>query len=408
MKKLLVVQIIAIFIVTGGCFTGSVGSPMPLDDLGGDTRSVDGGNNPGDTASNPGDTNSNPGDTNSDPGDTNPPPYQISAAASLPAVSGSLSETYPNDTNISNDASVLFHDDFEGGWGKWDWPNNDTTYLFLETDATNANGGSKFMRSTVTGDHLLDNQYISSSTRFTFPQRVDTMYFRFYAGFVGIAPNPHHWVRVSAGDAGYGSSGLANTRPPGDAGFWYDFDISNDDIFNFYAYWYKMHSGWCEDGTEIAGCDGQQDGNPYRYGNTFRPLGQTGFVRDQWLCIEMMGKTNTIGTSDGELEFWINNQPVGSFKPGTPDGTWFRDKFHIDGCTFSGCAAPTPFEGFDFRSDSAVRFKRIYLDAYYQRNTFENKKANLEGRGLTVSETQTIFYDDVVVATKRIGCKVAQ
>jgi hypothetical protein len=28
----------------------------------------------------------------------------------------------------------------------------------------------------------------------------------------------------------------------------------------------------------------------------------------------------------------------------------------------------------------------------------------LEGRGLTVSDEQTIFYDDVVAATTRIGC----
>jgi hypothetical protein len=29
----------------------------------------------------------------------------------------------------------------------------------------------------------------------------------------------------------------------------------------------------------------------------------------------------------------------------------------------------------------------------------------LEGRGLTVSDEQTILYDDVVVATERIGCR---
>jgi hypothetical protein len=28
----------------------------------------------------------------------------------------------------------------------------------------------------------------------------------------------------------------------------------------------------------------------------------------------------------------------------------------------------------------------------------------LEGRGLTVSDEQTIYYDDVIAATERIGC----
>ena len=34
-----------------------------------------------------------------------------------------------------------------------------------------------------------------------------------------------------------------------------------------------------------------------------------------------------------------------------------------------------------------------------------DKRAELEGRGLTVSDEQTILYDDIVVATERIGCR---
>ena len=48
------------------------------------------------------------------------------------------------------------------------------------------------------------------------------------------------------------------------------------------------------------------------------------------------------------------------------------------------------------------------MDAYYQRNTFADKKAALEAKGLTVSDEQTIYYDDVVVATERIGCRVSR
>jgi hypothetical protein len=63
-----------------------------------------------------------------------------------------------------------------------------------------------------------------------------------------------------------------------------------------------------------------------------------------------------------------------------------------------------PFEGFEFRTNAEVRFKSIFLDAYYERNTTADRRAELEERGLTVSTEQTIFYDDVVVATERIGC----
>ena len=39
--------------------------------------------------------------------------------------------------------------------------------------------------------------------------------------------------------------------------------------------------------------------------------------------------------------------------------------------------------------------------------TYAQKREELESRGLTVSDEQTILYDDVVVATERIGCRVA-
>jgi hypothetical protein len=302
---------------------------------------------------------------------------------------------------------VLFHDDFESGWGKWDAPQADTQYLHLETDAAVAHGGSGYLRSTVTEAHLEAQQYISSSTRHTFSQRVDALYLRFYAQFRDIAPNPHHWVRVAAGDENFEASGLANTVPPGDDGFWFDFDANDDDVFNFYVYWYLMRSGRCNDGSAVPGCEGDQ-GSTYHYGNVFRPPGQSAFPRDAWFCIEIKAETNHVGASDGSLAFWINDELVGDFRAGYPEGTWLRDQFYTGGCDFSACTEPVPFEGFDFRSSDTVRFKSIFLDAYYERDTTASRRAILEDRGLTVSSEQTILYDDVVAATERIGCRVAR
>lgn len=317
---------------------------------------------------------------------------------------GTLSDRYPNDEGIGSDPAVLFADDFEAGWGRWDGPTADTRYLHLETDPSTAHAGNRYLRSTVTEAHLSEQMYISSSTRVTFDRRVDEAYWRFYARFPEIAPNPHHWVRFAAGDEGYGSSGLANTVPPGDDGFWFDFDANNDDQLNFYVYWYKMRSGRCNDGSTTPGCAGDQ-GNTYHYGNVFRPPGQSPFPRDRWFCVEIHSKANTIGAMDGELSFWIDDVLVGDYRTGHPDGTWLRDQFHTSGCEFSSCSPPVPFEGFDFRSSEAVGFKSLFLDAYYERDTTARKRAALEARGLTVSDAQTILYDDVVVATERIGCR---
>ncbi len=317
--------------------------------------------------------------------------------------SGSLSERYPGDVGMASDPAVIFFDDFESGWGRWDRPTADTRYLTVENDAAGANAGDRYLRSTVTTADLAENMYISASPRVAF-DRVDELWWRFHARFPEMAPNPHHWVRTAAGNPSWDRSGLANTVPGGGEGFWFDFDPNLDDQFNFYVYWYNMRSGRCNDGSATPGCAGDQ-GTTYYYGNVFRPPAQPGFPRDRWFCVEIHARANTVGASDGALGFWVDDVLVGDYRQGTPNGTWLRAQFHTDGCDFSACTDPAPFEGFDFRSSGDVGFKAIYLDAYYERDSSARRRARLEERGLTVSDNQTILYDDVVVATERIGCR---
>ncbi|MFP4600164.1 MAG: hypothetical protein ACLFVJ_18045 [Persicimonas sp.] len=325
------------------------------------------------------------------------------AGADSGNAASTLSEKYPGDDGIGEDPAVLFFDDFEEGWGRWDAPQSDTQYLTIQTDTATAHSGDGYLRSRVTTEDLADDQYISSASRVSF-ERVDEIFWRFYARFPHVAPNPHHWVRVAAGNEDWNSSGLANTVPAGDEGFWFDFDINNDDVFNFYVYWHEMRSGRCNDGSAEPGCEGDQ-GTTYYYGNIFRPPSQEPYPEDEWFCIEMRAKANTPGQMDGELAFWIDEEPVGEYRTGHPDGTWLRATFHTDGCDFSACTEPEPFEGFDFRTSEEVGFKSVILDAYYERDSSARKREELEDRGLTVSDEQTIYYDDVVVATERIGCR---
>jgi len=314
-----------------------------------------------------------------------------------------LSAQYPGDQGLADDPAVLFFDDFEAGWGRWDAPQADTPYLEWREDDAMAFAGAGMLRSSVTSADLDETMYISSQASIAFPERVDAVYVRFFAQFVGTAPTPHHWVRLTAGTPAFQGSGLANTVPPGDEGFWFDVDASTDDLLNFYVYWHAMRSGRCNDGSATPGCEGDQ-GTTYYYGNFFRPLHQDALPRDAWFCIEYYAKANTVGERDGVLALWVDDTLLGEYGPGRPSGTWLRSSFHEGGCSFSACTEPAPFEGFDFRTDDDVRFKAFVLDAYYERDSSANRREELEMMGIVPTDAQTILYDNVVIATQRIGC----
>ena len=314
-----------------------------------------------------------------------------------------LSQHYPDDKDIDNNPAVLLHDDFEAGWRYWDYPASDSRYLKLQHAELLANSGERFLRSTVTEDDLNHRRYISSVARHTLKQPSDEIFLRFYTRMNADSPPPHHWIKIAATDGDYDVRGKANTLPQGDKAFWITLDINNRNLLSFYTYWYKMRSGRCDDGTATPGCKGDQ-GNTYYYGNKFSAAKKTPLERARWNCIEIHAKANTIGKKDGELSLWINDELVENFRPGHPDGSWLRARFFTDNCHYLACTEPKPFEGFDFRSSDKVKFRQIFLDAYNQKNTFARKKKNMLKNGIDVIDTQMIDYDDLVVATERIGC----
>lgn len=308
-----------------------------------------------------------------------------------------LSASYPGDKGIETDPAVIFHSDFESDFAGWTSHSQDKTLLDVDTSAQLAHGGVKYLRASISRTRLAQDLYIGVNAQFDFRKRVPVAYWRFYARFVANSAPPHHWVRLAAGTPAFQSDGLANTKPAGDQGFWYDLDAHDDGNLSFYAYWYKMRSGRCNDGSTTPGCAGDQ-GTTYFYGNNFTPAGQSPFPRDTWMCIELMTKANTVGQSDGELALWMNDQLVGEYKPGTPHGRWLRDNFFSFGPYYQDQGG---FEGFDFRSANDVLVRRITLDTYYEKGSLDARIAN----GLVAPETQTLLYDDVVVASTRIGCK---
>jgi hypothetical protein len=290
---------------------------------------------------------------------------------------------------------VIFHSDFEDDFSGWTRHTQNPDRLDVIDDFTLSHAGQRYLRAQVTRTDLAQDTYVGVNAQLDFSRRVPQVFVRFYARFVGQTATPHHWVRLAAGTQGFQTDGLANTRPLGDDGFWFDLDARRDQRFNFYVYWYEMRSGRCNDGSAVPGCAGDQ-GNTYYYGNNFTPADQDPFTRDAWFCLEFMAKANSVGSDDGELALWKDDQLVGHYQPGSPRGRWLRDNFYTWGQYYQDEQA---FEGFDFRSSEDVLFKRFTLDAYYEEGSLNNYAMELP-----TPEAQIILYDDVVIAEERIGC----
>ena len=129
-----------------------------------------------------------------------------------------------------------------------------------------------------------------------------------------------------------------------------------------------QHSGR----TPIAGAGeglGRQvsrHGRGNHWGNWFRPEPDQVPKLEAWTCIEWRVKTNTAGRNDGELDCWIDGRKCGEFRE------------------------------INWRSDPGLKVNKVYLSLWLEPQSYARA-----GGGAT----RTVWYDDVVVATKYIGPK---
>jgi len=71
-------------------------------------------------------------------------------------------------------------------------------------------------------------------------------------------------------------------------------------------------------------------------------------------------------------------------------GSWIRDRFVTSG---SWNKDPKPFEGFDWRTDERLKVNRLWLQWYVSPEVAEKAR----------TDTNTVYFDDLVVAKKYIG-----
>ena len=92
---------------------------------------------------------------------------------------------------------------------------------------------------------------------------------------------------------------------------------------------------------------------------------------------------------------YVDGELIGWWKPGSPMGNYRGAHFVTPAPPGT---EPIPFEGFDFRSDPAVKINQVLLQWYV---TERYARAGTSDRNI-------VYFDDVVIATEYIGPMAAR
>lgn len=281
-----------------------------------------------------------------------------------------IATKYVRDSGIGSDPAVVFSENFESNLATFSarFTGGTSSGIAISTDHAAASGGVQSVRLIPNGTSGTLYRQLSADH--------DTLYLRYYVKYLGNVS--HH----SGGYLGgyfpatsypQGDAGLKGIRPNGDRLFIAAFEQagSPDSIqpmtrLDTYNNWIDM-SGPSFNGL-YYGRSMLQTENP--------PI-QTG----AWQCIEMRVKMNTAPTShDGELQIFVSDTSVQNFTPGTPTGTYDAIGNWVTG---TGSAFP----GLLWRDVLTYGINWIKLQNYSD-----------------VGTPYDVLFDDLVVATSRIGC----
>ncbi|MCZ7680554.1 MAG: hypothetical protein M5U28_18035 [Sandaracinaceae bacterium] len=134
------------------------------------------------------------------------------------------------------------------------------------------------------------------------------------------------------------------------------------------------------------------DGTAY-YGNGLVHRNDFTLEEETWVCLEVHVRLNPDPSSGAGavLEVWKNDVLMRRFDDAGPLGYWVRDKFcpgEADGRECTDYAAPaTERLDLQMRSTSSLR-----LNAFWPQNY------------ITDAAMGTLAFDQMVVATRRVGC----
>jgi hypothetical protein len=294
---------------------------------------------------------------------------------------GTLASRYPCDKGIESDPAFVWGENFEEAsmtafTSRYDQVDN-VPGMALDSNIPTKSCGAHSMSLTSGGA-------VSATDFYKKLPDQEELFVRWYVKYQAGAP----WHHTGVWFGGYDPpqtypSPHAGTKPAGDDLFsiaiepiW-NVGSPNPD-FDFYNYWMQMHT--------CSSCAGAYWGNELVSRNSFTA------DDNQWVCVETHAKLNTDLTSStgAILEVWKNDALVQSFPETGKVGFWVQDHFCPAGADGSQCNyspfAPGPLD-LQFRSTATLQLNYFWPQNY-----------------VTSTQTGTIQFDDMVVATSRIGC----
>ena len=282
-----------------------------------------------------------------------------------------IAAKYVRDIGIGTDPAVVFSENFESNLATFSarFTGGGLSGIATSIDHATSSGGLQSVRLIPNG--INGTLYRQLSTNY------DNLYMRYYVKYLGDVS--HH---AGAYMGGYsppssfpqGDAGLKGVRPNGDKLFTSSFEQTGEQgagqpntRLDAYNSWIDMQGPSC--------CGG------LFFGRSMLVTENVPINTNTWQCIEMRVKMNTtVAGHDGELQLWINDTSIQNFVPGSPVGA-----FDSAGNWISGVGSGFP--GFQWRDVLTYGINWIKVQNYSDVGTLYD-----------------VLFDDLVVATSRIGC----
>ncbi len=292
---------------------------------------------------------------------------------------------YPGDAGLAGAPDVVFAEDFEAEnladvLSRWnDAKNPRGEGLMLIEDGPAGAIGQRALQITArpaqdTGGHLYKR----------LSKELECAFARFYVKFPEPAGYVHHFVHMG----GYRPptnwpQGGAGTRPRGDERitvgiepFGFSGKYPPPGLWNFYVYWHEM----------------KQSADGRFWGNGLQPPEPQVVPVGRWQCVEVMIRLNESADShDGRLALWLDGKLVADFRQGAPRGPWTGLGFALLH------AGGTPFEGFNWRTDTRLKINFFWLLHYVTPEALRRNRVD------DLQRENRVLFDQIVVASKYIG-----